>query len=428
MHLYFIFSCYLYITSALKIIRPTGFKWIAPRERTAGDLELESKIKLGNKKSQSNFYSWRRPNWRVHYEERGPTNSDGANVSALLLLPGFGVGTFYFEAQLEELSRHYKVYSMDFLGQGKSWPISVTEEDSLCYSADLWTEQIIDFVSDIVKERKVHVFGNSLGGFLAVQAAAVRPDMFSSVILANAAPFWAFAPPIDESRKYSIWNFWNGTLPAPEPAFSFGKTYFDIIRSRNSVTAMLKGVYSSSDTFDEKLINDIITSASQPGGYEAFTSILFSPKSKRSFNECLGTLSKAGLACCLIYGKEDPWVVPLWGQRALRVLKKAEKFSPDDPSRESKHIYIEISPSGHAPNHETPVTVNAAIEAWIQGLTREQSTQPTLTRQLIEKACNRQYMEKSGVQTRLTMKDGESSNLFESIVLFADSMKEMWNE
>ena len=130
----------------------------------------------------------------------------------------------------------------------------------------------------------------------------------------------------------------------------------------------------------------------------------------------------------MIYGKEDPWVVPLWGQRALRVLKKAEKFSPDDPSRESKHIYIEISPSGHAPNHETPVTVNAAIEAWIKGLTREQSTQPALTRQLIEKACNRQYMEKSGVQTRLTMKDGESSNLFESIVLFADSLKEMWSE
>ena len=114
------------------------------------------------------------------------------------------------------------------------------------------------------------------------------------------------------------------------------------------------------------------------------------------------------------------------GSTCAARTEKAEKFSPDDPVK--VNIYIEISPSGHAPNHETPVTVNAAIEAWIKGLTREQSTQPALTRQLIEKACNRQYMEKSGVQTRLTMKDGESSNLFESIVLFADSLKEMWSE
>ena len=40
-----------------------------------------------------------------------------ADRTPLLLLPGFGVGTFYFDQQIEELSKEYKIYAMDFLGQ-----------------------------------------------------------------------------------------------------------------------------------------------------------------------------------------------------------------------------------------------------------------------------------------------------------------------
>lgn len=385
---------------------------------TTGDAELKQAV------SSSNFYSWRRPNWVVHYEEASP---DYDAPAALLLLPGFGVGTFYFDQQLEELSRHFSVYSMDLLGQGKSWPTSIEEGDELCYSADLWTEQILDFISDIVKEDKVHVLGNSLGGFLAVQAAAKRPDLFNSVILANAAPFWAFAPP---AEKNGIWGYiWNGTLPAPEPAFSLGKTYFDVIRSRASVTTMLSGVYSSQTAFDEKLISDIITSASQPGGYEAFTSILFSPKPKRTFDEGLRMISQAGLPCCMLYGKDDPWVVPLWGQRALRTLQKAEKCTEEgsrdvEEERESKHIYVEVSPSGHSPNHESPASVNAAVYAWIKGHT-EAPEQPAVTRQLLQAACEGEYIEKkTGVHTRLTIKDGKPTNLVEFLSTYFDSVRE----
>lgn len=43
---------------------------------------------------------------------------------------------------------------------------------------------------------------------------------------------------------------------------------------------------------------------------------------------------------CMIYGKEDPWVVPFWGQRA-------KQRNPDA-------IYYELSPAGHCPHHEAP--------------------------------------------------------------------------
>lgn len=42
-----------------------------------------------------------------------------------------------------QLSKTHDVYALDFLGQGKSWPTRApSREDGLCYSVDMWTEQV----------------------------------------------------------------------------------------------------------------------------------------------------------------------------------------------------------------------------------------------------------------------------------------------
>lgn len=43
---------------------------------------------------------------------------------------------------------------------------------------------------------------------------------------------------------------------------------------------------------------------------------------------------------CLMYGKDDPWVRPVWGLQVKREV-------PDAP-------YYEISPAGHCPHDEVP--------------------------------------------------------------------------
>ncbi|GMP94616.1 hypothetical protein CsSME_00044018 [Camellia sinensis var. sinensis] len=43
---------------------------------------------------------------------------------------------------------------------------------------------------------------------------------------------------------------------------------------------------------------------------------------------------------CLMYGKEDPWVKPVWGLQMKRQLLEAP--------------YYEISPAGHCPHDEVP--------------------------------------------------------------------------
>ncbi|KAK8650461.1 hypothetical protein V6N13_140100 [Hibiscus sabdariffa] len=57
---------------------------------------------------------------------------------------------------------------------------------------------------------------------------------------------------------------------------------------------------------------------------------------------------------CLVYGKEDPWVKPVWG---LQVKKQV----PEAP-------YYQISPAGHCPHDEVPEVVNYLVRGWIENL------------------------------------------------------------
>lgn len=122
----------------------------------------------GNRGSpiSSGFWEWK-PKLTVHYEQSGVEN---VGAPAVLFLPGFGVGTFHYEKQLKDLGRDYRVWTLDFLGQGLSLPSedpapsdvqrSGSEiwgfgEESrpwaqeLAYSIDLWQEQVRDFVEQV---------------------------------------------------------------------------------------------------------------------------------------------------------------------------------------------------------------------------------------------------------------------------------------
>ena len=69
---------------------------------------------------------------------------------------------------------------------------------------------------------------------------------------------------------------------------------------------------------DDELVNSIMEAARHPLALDAIASITLSPRSARPF---AALAAAAGAACpaCLIYGKEDPWVVPLWGQRQIPI-------------------------------------------------------------------------------------------------------------
>jgi pimeloyl-ACP methyl ester carboxylesterase len=89
-------------------------------------------------------------------------------------------------------------------------------------SVDTWRLQIYSFLLEVMKashDRPAYVIGNSLGGYLAVQLAALHPEIVRGVVLMNATPFWGFKPPLEAQQ-----GFWSmlpsGSIPIPQVWFS----------------------------------------------------------------------------------------------------------------------------------------------------------------------------------------------------------------
>lgn len=346
-------------------------------------------------KAERLLTSWR--GFNINYEVIG---SSGPSV---LLIPGFGVGTFHYHRNINFLqAKGFKVWSLDLVGQGQSWPIA--DARGVCYSVDTWRDQISYFIDNIIME-PVHLAGNSLGGYLSVYTAHANPALVKSVTLMNPTPFWAFFK--KNNLSSSPFNLWDGTLPSPKILYDIGSRYFDTLRQPLTVKTMLEAVYTDNNAFDDELVNNIIESASHPLGQEAFTSILFAPKADIEYEDML-----RGLTCpvCLVMGKDDPWVVPYWGQRVKRVL-------PYVP-------YFELSPTGHCPHHESPNAVNHVLSAWLQVLESEGGQDravlglhPTLQDVLGD------YDEQGGRKVTVSRSTGQPRNVIESVGAFLHNVE-----
>lgn len=229
-------------------------------------------------------------------------------VNPILVLNGFGVGSFHQHRLMPNLisvqpsssssssSNHATtknensnnnqeivrtVYGIDYLGQGRSWPIDCDDgnsknEKGLIYSIDTWVDQIVEFIETVIvpnhaTERmgsetlKVHLIGNSVGGHLSAILAAKRPDLIESITLLNATPVWGLNLP-----------FWDGQLPPPPIPRKIGRYLFDRIRDLNTIEKYLESAYSNRDAFDQELMSQIRACTEGRGGHAAFASILWS--------------------------------------------------------------------------------------------------------------------------------------------------------
>ena len=59
-------------------------------------------------------------------------------------------------------SEEIEMYGIDYLGQGRSWPIDCNDGNSeseagLIYSVDTWADQVIAFINEVIQNKKLHV-------------------------------------------------------------------------------------------------------------------------------------------------------------------------------------------------------------------------------------------------------------------------------
>ncbi|KAH9543187.1 hypothetical protein CY35_13G050300 [Sphagnum magellanicum] len=225
----------------------------------------------------------------------------------------------------------------------------------LVYSVDLWREQVQSFVDQVIGE-PVYVIGNSLGGYVGTYFAATSSNLVQGIVLMNATPFWSFMPNAQRFPLLAKLIPWAGLLPVPGYARTLTQLWWNLLRKPQTIQSLLELVYKDHSALSDNLVDKIVEATDHPAAGAAFASILFAPKAYSNFTENLIRLRKEKVSLCLIYGREDPWVVPFWGQRVKQHVPDA--------------VYYELSPVGHCPHHEAPEVVNFLIRKWVQSISQ----------------------------------------------------------
>ncbi len=114
----------------------------------------------------------------MYYEIHG----DPAHSEAILLSSGLGGSHHYWQAQVPELAKRFKVIIYDHYGTGKS--VGTLPEG---YSMAQMAAEIETVMAQTETER-AHILGHALGGLMGLQLAIQSPEKVASLLLINA---WA---------------------------------------------------------------------------------------------------------------------------------------------------------------------------------------------------------------------------------------------
>ncbi|GMQ26159.1 alpha/beta fold hydrolase [Algoriphagus sp. oki45] len=125
----------------------------------------------------------------LYYEEKG----NGKEV--VLFSHGLLWSHKMFAAQVEVLSKSYRVIAYDHRGQGQSESKGPFDMDTVAEDAAALIENL--------GLGKVHFAGLSMGGFVGMRLAARRPDLIKSLILMETS---ANAEPVENLPKYKTLN------------------------------------------------------------------------------------------------------------------------------------------------------------------------------------------------------------------------------
>ena len=136
--------------------------------------------------------------WPVPCEELDlPTRLGPAHVIAcgpkdappLLLLPSFAASAAVWRLNAEGLSRHFRVYALDVLGQGGKSVATRKLRNRSDYAG--WITDVLDALG----VARTSIVGNSFGGFMAMSQAALTPERVDRVVLISpvgvfASQYW----------------------------------------------------------------------------------------------------------------------------------------------------------------------------------------------------------------------------------------------
>lgn len=107
--------------------------------------------------------------------------TDIGNGEPILILHGWGMGSFYWQPISEKLSQvGFRVIAVDLPGSGES------SEPKEIWGNNEYVDFILNFISKI-GINEFHLIGHSFGGALAVKIGANYPEKLKKIVLCDAA-------------------------------------------------------------------------------------------------------------------------------------------------------------------------------------------------------------------------------------------------
>lgn len=222
---------------------------------------------------------------RTRYWEAGDSGP------AVLLLHGIGCSVIEWQHNIEALAAEHRVFALDLLGFGLT-----DKPEKETYSLRRLAHFILDFMK-VKGITRAHLAGNSLGGRLALECAAVAPQQVASLLLVD---------PAGVQRRETLFEFRLATLPVLGEIFTRP--------SRLGTRMLWRKAFAAPAAFvTEELVTTKLSLARQPGAQSAFLKTLrgfvdfqgFHPELVEQLHAALPGIQAPTL---VLWGRDDRFV------------------------------------------------------------------------------------------------------------------------
>jgi len=265
---------------------------------------------------------------RVHYAELGPPEAE-QHPLALVFVHGLSGCWQNWLENMPHLARRHRVLALDLPGFGSSpapdWEISIPAYGRL----------LLEFC-DAVGVRDCAVIGNSMGGFVAAEAAISQPTRFERLALVSAAG-------VSSARLRREPTEVAARMIAAGTPYMF-KAQTRALRRRRARALAFGGIFDDPAALRPELIWEFFDGGMRGDSFvEALTSL-----AGYDFLDRLGDIHVPTL---IVWGRQDHVVPPA---DALGYAQRIE------------HAQLEVfDRCGHVPMAERPVRFNRLLERFI---------------------------------------------------------------
>lgn len=279
------------------------------------------------------YWQWR--GQPIYYVKAGQRHPDRP---PLLFVHGFGASTDHWRKNVAGLCNEFEVWAIDMLGFGRS------AKPDWEYSADLWRDQLHDFITQIIGQPAV-LAGNSLGGYASLCMAAHRPQSVAGLILVNPAGPFTETQSVSKPDPFRevFFNLARTVLLQPLPSLLL----FQYVRQRSLIRRTLSQVYLDQSAVTDELVEDIYRPSCDEGAARVFASVFKAPPGAK--NDVL--LEQMSCPLLMLWGEGDPW---------MNSRDRGARFRQHYPSLTEYYLQ-----AGHCPHDEVPDQVNALIRDWV---------------------------------------------------------------